>query len=341
MFNRIESLFEAGQQALRLILDRAVSINPWWLVAGVVLYGLAQVVRSRGWFNILRSAYPDATELRGRDVTGAYLAGVGLNSVLPARGGDFLKLFMVHRRVRGASYPTLIATFVPETLFESLFGAALVVWALAHGFLPVPVGPNDLPEIDVSFIIVHPVISAVAAAVLGTAGAFIVRWIRRRARGVVARLRQGLAILRSPRDFLLGVASWQALSRLVRLGGLACFMAAFQLPVTVDTVVLVMAAEGAGRIIPLAPVSAGLRVAMLAYGFPAVTDSPVDIASITSFWFAMGAVHLIASVLIGLVVVGFTFRTLSPRRAVASIREGSRKPDPALITPLPSIAGDA
>jgi hypothetical protein len=41
------------------------------------------------------------------------------------------------------------------------------------------------------------------------------------------------------------------------------------------------------------------------------------------------------------VVVGFTFRTLSPRRAVASIREGSRKPDPVVIPPLPSTAGDA
>jgi hypothetical protein len=341
VLHRLDSLFEAAQQALRLILDRAVSINPWWMAAGVVLYELAQVIRSRGWFNILRSAYPGTSELRARDATGAYLAGVGLNSVLPAHGGDFLKVFMVHRRMRGATYPTLIATFLPETLFESLLGGALVVWALAHGFLPVPVAPNDLPELDISFIIVHPLISAVGAAVLGTAALFIVRWIRRRARGVVARLRQGLAILRSPRDFLSGVVSWQALGRLVRLGGLACFMAAFQLPVTVDTVVLVMAAQGAGRIIPLAPVSAGLRVAMLAYGFPAVTDRPVDIASITSFWFALGAVHLIASVVIGLVVVSFTFRTLSPRRAVASIRAGSREPDPVLITPLPSTAGDA
>jgi hypothetical protein len=32
---------------------------------------------------------------------------------------------------------------------------------------------------------------------------------------------------------------------------------------------------------------------------------------------------------------------LSPRRAVASIRAGSREPDPVLITPLPSTAGDA
>ena len=48
-------------------------------------------------------------------------------------------------------------------------------------------------------------------------------------------------------------------------------MAAFGLPVTPATVVLVMAAQGGGRIIPLAPASAGLRLAMLSYGFVEVT----------------------------------------------------------------------
>lgn len=320
MLSRVESLLAAAKQAAHLILDRAVSVNPWWVAAGAVLYELSQVVRTRGWFNILRSSYPDTSELRGRDVTGAYLAGVGLNSVLPARSGDFLKLFMVHRRMPGATYPTLVATFLPETLFESLVGAALVIWALAHGFLPVPVAPNELPSLDISFVIVHPMISAIGVAVLATAITFLVRWLRRRGTGLARRLRQGLVILRKPRAFLLGVASWQALSRVIRLGGLACFMAAFGLPVTVNTAVLVMAAQGAGRIIPLAPVSAGLRVAMLSYGFPAVTDSPVDIGGITAFWFAVGAVHLVGSLVIGLVVIAFTFRTFSPRRALTSAR---------------------
>ena len=112
----------------------------------MVLYELAQVLRTRGWFNILRAAYPDAGSLRARDVACAYLAGAGLNAVLPARSGDVLKLFMVHRKLPSSRYSTLAATFLPETLFESLCGAALVIWALAHGFLPVPLGPGDRPR---------------------------------------------------------------------------------------------------------------------------------------------------------------------------------------------------
>ena len=71
MIGRIESLFQAAHEALRLIVDRAVAVNPWWVLAGVVLYEASQLIRTRGWFNILRAAYPDASRLRARDVAGA------------------------------------------------------------------------------------------------------------------------------------------------------------------------------------------------------------------------------------------------------------------------------
>jgi hypothetical protein len=134
-------------------------------------------------------------------------------------------------------------------------------------------------------------------------------------------LKQGFAVMRSPRDMVVGVAGPQALSRVVRLVALACFMAAFGLPVELDTVMLVMAAQGAGRLVPLAPVSAGLRVAMLSYGFVEITDKPVDAANITSFWFAVGATHLIASLLIATVAINLFFGTRSPKKAWALVRQ--------------------
>ena len=112
---------------------------------------------------------------------------------------------------------------------------------------------------------------------------------------------------------------------MIRLGGLACFMAAVGLPVTANTAVLAMAAQSAGRIIPLAPASAGIRVAMLSYGFVEITDSPVDVASVSGFWLALGATHLVASLAIAIAVIGATFGTLSPRRAFAATREAKRR----------------
>jgi hypothetical protein len=317
VIDRIESAWRSARHALELVLEDVAEVGPWWLAAGVILHVIHQIVRTRGWWNIIRAAYPDATELRARDVVKAYLAGAGLNGIVPARGGDLAKLYLIRRRAPQTRWSTLIGTFVPETLFETLVGIGLVIWALSQGFLPVPTAPSELPSLDVSFVIRHPIISA-AGFVAATALTVLVL---RHARALLARLKQGLAILDSPRDFLLGVVSWQFLGRLIRLGSLACFMAAFALPVTVATVVLVMAAQGGGKIIPIAPASAGLRIAMLGYGFVEVTGEAVDIASITAFSFGVGAALFLTGMLISIVLLGRELGTVSPRRMVERLRQ--------------------
>jgi uncharacterized membrane protein YbhN (UPF0104 family) len=314
MLHTLHDALRTATHAVGLIADRTAHVDPWWVAVGVVLYILAQVIRTRGWYTIIRAAYPAAHGLRARDVTRAYLAGSGVNAIVPARGGDLVKLAIVHRRIPGSSYATLAATFVPETLFETAVGIGLVIWALARGFLPVPTTTGEFPSLDVSLIIEHPVLCTVGAVALGA----LVWWLVRRMGG---RLRRGLAILRTPRRFLTGVASWQALARVVRLASLAAFMAAFELPVTPATVVLVMAAQGGGRIIPLGPASVGLRMAMLSYGFVEVTGHEVDIAAITAFTVGVGAVLALAGLVLAIVLLVREFETLSPREAVRRARE--------------------
>jgi len=345
VIERLEAAWRSARHALELVVEHVVTVAPGWLVAGVVLHVLHQVVRTRGWFNIIRAAYPEASELRARDVTLAYLAGAGLNGVVPARGGDLAKLYLIRRRAPGTRYSTLIATFVPETLFEIAVGIGLVIWALSRGFLPVPLAPSELPSLDVSLFIQHPFISTAGAATAGLALVLLVRTLRRRARDLLEHLRQGLAILDRPRDFVGGVVTWQALARVIRLGSLACFMAAFALPVTAATVVLVMAAQGGGRIIPIAPVSAGLRIAMLTYGFVEVTGEAVDIASITAFAFGTGATLLITGLGISIAILGRELGTASPhemtQRLRARLGNPSRDGVPHASTPRRAIEPDA
>jgi hypothetical protein len=320
MIDRIQNIADAVAHVVNLIVDGAVSLNPWWLVAGVLLHYAHQVVRIRGWWNILRAAYPRADALRYRDVVAAYFAGSGLNAVVPARGGDVMKLYMVKQRTPGARYPTLVASFVPEGLFETLCGIALLVWALSRGFIPVPTSRLELPTLDVSLIISHPVLSSIAAAALVGGALMLFRWLRRHGQRFLERLRQGLVVLREPRAYVTGVVSWQAAGRVIRLGSLACFMAAFALPVTPESVVLVMAAQGGGRIIPIAPVSSGLRLAMLSYGLPEVTGQSVDIGNITAFTVVVSTVLLVVSLTISLVIIFRVLGTLNPRHAVRRAR---------------------
>jgi hypothetical protein len=317
MLDKLEAIGRTAGHAAALIFDRTATVDLWLLGLGVALYLAAQTVRPRGWHTILRAAFPEATDLRPRDVIRAYLAGAGVNAIVPARGGDVVKLALVRRRIEGARYSTLAATFIPETLFETAFGTALVAWGLAEGFIPVPSTSGELPALDVSLVLGHPILSALVLAALVLVGRRLVRALR-------GALRQGTAILSSPRRFIVGVASWQALARLIRLGSMAAFMAAFDLPVTPATVVLVMAAQGGGRILPLAPASASLRLAMLSYGFVEVTGHPVDIAAITAFTFGVGAVMAMSGLAVASAILAHEFGTLSPRRAVARARADGR-----------------
>jgi hypothetical protein len=118
-------------------------------------------------------------------------------------------LAFVRRRISGACYRTLIATAVPETAFETLCGAALVAWMVARGLLSVP---HVLPAL----LAVPPAGVCVALAL--------------RVSGRRETMPLGFAIFSAPMRFLAQVASWQALARVIRLGLLVCFLAAFGLP---------------------------------------------------------------------------------------------------------------
>lgn len=313
-------LFRSGAHAVHLVADDAAKVDVRFLVLGTLLYLASQAVRSRGWHTILRTTFPDAGGLRARDTCKAYLSGAGLNGLIPARGGDVVKLALVRRRIDDAPYSTLAGTFVPETAFETLFGTGLVIWALAKGLLPIPTTSGELPSLDVTFVIDHPFFTAGGLGAAAALIVLIVKALRRRPVEVVRRFRRGLVIFGTPRRFVTGVASWQALGRLIRLASLAAFMAAFALPVTATTVVLVMAAQGGGRIIPLAPVSAGLRLAMLSYGFSEVTGHVVSIAQITVFTFGVGAILMVAGLLLAGVLLALEFGTASPRAALDALR---------------------
>lgn len=320
MPDKLQSVVDAAVHAAALVADRTAQVEVGWLLLGTIMYVVSQAVRTRAWHTILRAAYPEARGLRPVHVMRAYLAGSGVNAVVPARGGDVVKLGLVHRRIEGASYTTLAATFVPEMLFETLVGALLVAWVLSAGLLPVGLPGADLPALEL--ILRHPLLSVTVVAV---AGAVLVVVLRR----VADRLRQGMAILRMPGRFVTGVASWQLLARVIRLGCLAAFLAAFSLPATVETAALVMAAQGGGRIVPLPVANAGLRLAVLSFGFAQLTGQAVDVAGVAAFMLGMGAVLCLVGLAVAAAAVAAELGTTSPRRSLAFARAALRRPAPA------------
>ena len=106
------------------------------VVAALLLHVAKMLCRARGWQSIVSAAYPEG-ELRYRHALGAYSCGVGLNSVVPARPGELLKLALVRRRVPEARYEGLVSTLVTESVFDALTGVVAIGAAVAFGWASV------------------------------------------------------------------------------------------------------------------------------------------------------------------------------------------------------------
>src|SRR5437764_3395141 len=74
------------------------------LLLALAAFAVYLTLRSRASFHILRAAYP-TVRFRWRDIWGAYFAGYGFNSVIPARGGDVVRLFLTRTSVPESTYP--------------------------------------------------------------------------------------------------------------------------------------------------------------------------------------------------------------------------------------------
>jgi Lysylphosphatidylglycerol synthase TM region len=260
--------------------ENVVDVDPRWLLGGLLLQLAADAVRNRGWFNIVCAAFPGRRSLRMRDLLVAYFAGAGLGAFVPARGGDVVKLALLRRRIPGARVTTLAATLVPESLFESLAGAALVAWALRCGYLPAAPVAEFVPTLPARAI-AHP-LAAGALGLAATAALVCVRRLAPRLQPIVAGVRRGLAILSDPASFVVHVASWQALGRVIRLAALACYAAAFHLAPTPALVLTVMTVDGAARV-RLGPFGTALGVTLYAYALPAASGGSVSAAQAIGF----------------------------------------------------------
>ena len=91
------------------------------LLLGLACFALNLTLRSRAYFNTLRAAYP-AVSFQWRRIWGAYVAAVGFNNIVPARGGDIIKLFLARSSIPDSSYPTVASAFFVEAVFDVCVG---------------------------------------------------------------------------------------------------------------------------------------------------------------------------------------------------------------------------
>lgn len=252
--NSFRAFFDAAQE----FGGQLASVAPLPLALALACSLANLLLRSRAWQNILRATYPDES-LRYRDVARAYLAGVGVNEIIPARVGDVVKLFLVKRRAPKARYPGLAASLVVETMLDWVIGLALLVWALQAGVLPGLPRLPSIPAFDLSLVARNPVISGVILGVI----LVILIVLSFKVRSFWHEFGAGLVILKTPGRYLRRVASWQLLAFGSRLAGAYFFLAAFHVPAALEGALIVQAAGALASLFPATPGGLGPKQALL------------------------------------------------------------------------------
>jgi uncharacterized protein (TIRG00374 family) len=262
-----------------------------------------QLARAGAWRNVLRAAYPEQ-RIPFLPLSAAYLAGAGINAVVPAHAGDVTKVFLVKRQIPGSSYPAVTSSFLVQTVFDTSVGILVLLYAVSQGLLPpLPQIPR-LPAFEISFWADHPKVLVITVVVLAVALAIGVAALAHRVRRFWARVRQGLVILTEPRRYLRQVAALQGVGWLFRFAAYWFFLEAFGIGGSVGNVLLVMSVQAIANIVPFTPGGAGAQQALLV----ATLNGP---SRTTVLSFSVGTQIAMAawSVILGFAAILLVFRT--------------------------------
>ena len=274
---------------------KAFAAVAWGALALAVIFQVLRLtMRVRAWQNILHAAYP-GTKIPFRTVFGSYLAGVGVNAIVPARGGDVVKLYLIKHRVDGSTYPTLTSSLLVETLFDFVVASLLFLVAIQMGILP---GVPDLPNLrafDWSFVVEHPRLAFFFGSILLGGLILLIAWATRHVKNFKEKVALGFAILRDRRMYLREVVSWQAASWVARIGSTFFFLRAFHVDATAETTLAVLVVQGLSTMLPFTPGGAGTQQAILVFALSGAASS----TAILAFSFGQQLVVTILSVTIG------------------------------------------
>jgi uncharacterized membrane protein YbhN (UPF0104 family) len=300
--------------AVRVFGDELANVRWQYLGIALAVFFVRLALRAYAWRTILCAAYPD-DRIRLRTVFGAYVAGVGVNSIVPARAGDVVKLYLIKQRIKGASYATLTPTLVAETLFDFFVAGALIVWALWIGALPTHQVYSRLPSVDWGFFAEYARETEIGLALL--AGALVIGVIAFVESGGAfrARVMQGFAIIHYPRRLLLGVIAPQALSWVLRVWIVYEFLLAFRVHASIHNALLAMVVDSLATLFPATPGGAGTKQGLIVFLF---SGEAISKSLLLAFSVGMNIATVVFSLLLGAIAMWMMARTVSWKRIQAA-----------------------
>jgi glycosyltransferase 2 family protein len=285
-----------------------------WLGAALALYALATLMRGERWERILRRAGV------GADRADAYaLVAVGYmgNNVLPARGGELLRTFLLGARTQ-TTKRTILGTIVAERMLDAVALGVILV-ALAYDLL------QSLKPPSTAILLAGAALAAAAATALAVA------LLRHRERLVF--VLKALAPLAQPSRALLSLQG--ALLLLVSLA-IWCVEAAVYIAVARAAEIhlglqdgfAIVAFTNAAALIPAAPGYIGTYDAAVIFATRAVSSA--SRTAVLSYLLLLRFVLFVPITLAGLVLLVVRYGGLQRVRAArTSARRAEAEPAPS------------
>jgi uncharacterized membrane protein YbhN (UPF0104 family) len=288
--------------AIRVFFEQLAAVQFGALALAIACHILKTMCTSRAWRNTIAAAYPE-TPVRWPSIYAAYLAGVGVNAIIPARAGDGVRLYLAHRAVPGASYITLASTLLVLSIFDATMALLIFAYALTLGVLPGVGSLGSLPGFDFGFFVANPEFSAVLFVVLVIFGVFGVMWARLHVNEFKARLGQGVVVLRDRTEYLQHVAAWQAGDWLLRFVAIWFFLGAFGIEQSARNVLLVQVTQSLATLVPISPGGIGTEQAFIVYVF---TGTGIGRAALLAFSVGMKLTLIVTNITLGFAALFLT-----------------------------------
>lgn len=326
----ISDSFDSFVEAAGQFFSDLAAVHWGALVVGLVFFGLNLTLRSRAFFHSLRAAYP-AVSFQWRRIWGAYVAAVGFNNVVPARGGDIIKLFLTRSSIPGSSYPTVASAFFVESIFDVCVGVFVLIFAFSQGVFPKPPDFSKLNSFDISYLAKHFHFTLFLITLLAVLGLVAFALLSVRAKAFWARVRQGLTILTDRRRYLREVAAWQAVAWVCRFTAFWFLLDAFRVGGSVVNVLLVFGVGQVAGAVPFTPGGAGVQQALLVKVFAASAPTAVVAAYSVGQQIAIAAFTAILG--LGAVVLIFRFRSFKEVIAAGHASREQERRDERGIAP--------
>ncbi|MHB8059835.1 MAG: lysylphosphatidylglycerol synthase transmembrane domain-containing protein [Gaiellaceae bacterium] len=305
-------------RGVRVFFDHLADVNLDYLGVVIALQVVKIGCAAKAWQNSVVAAYP-GKRVRFPTVFGAFSAGTAVGTVIPAHGGDAVRIVMVKRRVPTSTYTTITSTLLVRAPFDTLMALLFFLFLLQQGVLPGRSLLPHRPAFDFSWFFGHPKEAIIIVCTIVLVLTILLLWAWVRISEFKQRVRQGINGLLDWRFYLRRIFPWQLSDWVLRIAIVFFALRAFNMPATVHNSLLAQATSNLSTLLPISPSGIGTEQALLVTVLHGVAPGTLIVA------YSVGTrlITSLINVVLGFGAILFFFHTFRFRRYVDAEKNSS------------------